>query len=529
VTEPEKIQWRLQRLNLILRTIRNVDQIIFDEGDHDRLIRRICDSLVETRGYFNAWIALQDEYGKFTSFAEAGLDDKFSKLVKQLKNGKLTSCCESALIQSKAVVISDPASSCSDCPLAREYIGRGGIAARLQYRRKRYGLLCASVPASLVTEAEERSMFEDVAMDIAFALHKVELEEDQKQAEEALRESENRYRALFDGASDGMLVRDLDGNIIMANNAMAEISGYTTSKLTKMNISQFLLPTSFETAMQKQRKQIEDKSEAQIQRYELQMVRKDGKERIIDVVTSLLPDRERYQIIQAISRDVTEQKRAQENLRAYTSRAILAQEEERKRVARELHDDTAQALASLGMDINSLAKVKGWSSEKISGRLKKLRDRTNDILSEVRSLSQALRPAMLEDLGLLAALQGLTDDLVNQQGVDAQFDVQGTTRRLVPDVELTLFRIAQEALSNIGKHARATECNLSVEFSPKKVALSISDNGQGFKIPGEGDDPLYSGKLGLIGMRERAKLIDGTLIISSQPGKGTTVALEVYG
>jgi len=240
VTEPEEIERRLQRLNLILRTIRNVDHVILEEEDRDRLIKGVCNSLVKTRGYFNAWIALLDGSGRFATFAEAGLGDRFSVLVEQLKSGRLTSCVESALTQSKAVVINDPASSCTDCPLAKEYVGRGGIVARLQYRGKLYGLLCASVPASLVTEAEERSLFKDVAGDIASALHKIELEEDHKRAEESLRESENRYRVLFDGASDGMLVRDLEGNIIMANSAMAEHTGYMTHEQAKMNITQFL-------------------------------------------------------------------------------------------------------------------------------------------------------------------------------------------------------------------------------------------------------------------------------------------------
>ncbi|MFC2002451.1 PAS domain S-box protein [Chloroflexota bacterium] len=529
MTEPKQIEWGLQRLNLILRTIRNVDQIILEEEDHDRLIKGVCNSLVKTRGYFNAWIALLDESGRFTTFAEAGLGEKFPALAEQLESGRLNSCGERALVQSKAVVINDPASSCTNCPLAKEYVGRGGITARLQYREKLYGLLCASVPASLVTEAEERSMFEDVAGDIAFALHKIELEEDQKRAEEALRESENRYRVLFDGANDGMLVMDLGGNIIMANSAMAELTGYTTDELAKVNISQFLSASSFETIMEKQRRHIEDESETPTQRYELQMIRKDGTERTIDVVTSLLPDGEQSPIIQTVARDVTEQKRAQENLRAYASRAILAQEEERKRVARELHDDTAQALASLGMDINSLAKAKGHDFREVSRRLEELRDRTSDILRGVRFLSQALRPPMLEELGLLAALQELTDDLLSQQEIRAEFEVQGAPRRLPPDIELALFRIAQEALSNVGKHARATECSLSVNFSLEKIELRISDNGQGFAVPTVVDDSVYSGKLGLTGMRERAKLIDGTLTISSQLGRGTTIVLEVHG
>ncbi|MFC1930231.1 sensor histidine kinase, partial [Chloroflexota bacterium] len=111
--------------------------------------------------------------------------------------------------------------------------------------------------------------------------------------------------------------------------------------------------------------------------------------------------------------------------------------------------------------------------------------------------------------------------------INVQFDVRGTTRRLLPDVELALFRIVQEALTNIGRHAQATQGGLEVEFSTEKVKVRISDNGQGFELPPVIDDFAYSGKLGLTGMRERAKLIDGTLTIRSDLEKGTILVLEV--
>lgn len=518
---------RLERLNLILRTIRSVDQVLLEEKDRDRLIKGICESLVNTRGYYNAWIALLDKSGQFTTFAEAGLGESFLPLAEQLKREGATDCGRRALSQSSAVVTNDPASSCKDCPLAEGYRGRGGITARLKYRGKLYGLLCASVPASLVTEVEECSLFEDVAGDIAFALYETELEEDRERVEEALRRSENRYRALFNSASDGMFVRDLEGYIIMVNDAMAELSGYTIDEMMKMNISQLLPASSVEVTMKRQRRQLEDESEAVSQRYELQMIRKDGTERPVEVVTSLLVDGEQFPIIQTIARDITEQKRARENLRAYAIRAVMAQEEERKRVARELHDETAQALASLGMDLDSLSKAKGRGPKEVSKSLGKLRDRANDILLGVRSLSHALRPPMLEDLGLLSTLQGLANDLADQRGISALFGVRGTSRRLSPDIELALFRIVQEALTNVGKHAQATQVELEMEFSPEKVTLRVSDNGRGFELPPVTDGLVYSDKLGLTGMWERTKLIDGNLMIWSEPGKGTTLVIEV--
>lgn len=516
----------LLRLNLILRTMREVDQVILEETDRDRLILRICRRLVRTRGYFNSWIALMDGSERFTTFAEAGVGAEFSLLTDQLKKGRLTSCVNSALEQPKAVVIDAPSSHCTDCPLAKKYTGRGGIAAQLKYGKKMYGLLCASVPHSLTTEEQEQSLFEDIAKDIAFALYKIDLEKDRELAEEALKESESRYRLLFDGANDGMLVHDLEDNIFMANDAMAQLTGYTIDELLKLKLSSFIeFPDPDNT--RKVVKQLEDDTQTQTDRYELYIFRKDDQKRTVDVVSSVLPALGGHPIIQTIVRDITEQKRAQDSLRTYARQAMMAQEEERKRVARELHDDTAQALVSLGMDLNSLVRAKDGISEKISSRMKNLRDRTSDILQGVRSISQALRPPMLEELGLIAALQELVDDLVNQHHVNAQFEVKGIQRRLPMDTELTLFRITQEAINNVWKHSGATQCSVSLEFGLQKTTIIVKDNGQGFDPATVMDNTVYPSKLGLTGMWERAQLIDASLIIESSPGSGAKIIIEV--
>jgi two-component system sensor histidine kinase DegS len=515
----KQIRERLERVNLVLRTLRNVDRVILNETNRQRLIKGVCQSLVATRGYYNAWILLLDKARKYVMTAESGLNTAFLPLDEKLRREGLSACGLQALGQSSAVVIRDPVATCTDCPLSGGYKGRGGITSRLYYRRKLYGLLCASVPSSLVEEKEECALFEEISRDVAFALHKISLEEERKRAEEALRGSENRYHALFDNASDAILVRDLNGAIIMANAAMANLSGYTTAELTGMKISEILTPASLKLAMVQQTSR-----RPFLRRGELQLVRKDGAERTVEVVASLLQDGEET-IVQAIARDITSQKRAQENLRSYTEQAIVAQEEERKRIAWELHDETAQALASLGMDIGALAKSKKLSSPQLSRDLELLRTKVKTILEGVRNLSKALRPPMLEQFGLLAAIKGLVNDLAEQQQVKVRFDVEGDSRRLTPDAEITIYRIAQEALSNIKKHAGASECRLIMRYSPRKVTLEIGDNGRGFAMPESG--LAHWGKLGLTGMQERARLVGGKFSIKSRPGKGTVVRLEL--
>ena len=351
--------------------------------------------------------------------------------------------------------------------------------------------------------------------------------EEHEHAKKALKESESRYRELFENASDGMYVRDLKGNIIMANQAMSLLSGYTINELLEMNISRFLSEPSLMGTMERQRRRLENDRELKTQRYELVMIKKDGTERTIEVVTSLIAVGAYSPTIQTIARDITEQKRAHESIRNYAAKAIEAQEAERKRIAQDLHDETAQDLVSLGMDINSLIDFKGQNQKHVANRLEEFRNRTRDILKGVRSLSQALRPPMLEELGLVEALQWLTKGLAAQCGVKAQFDVDGTPRRLSPETEIAIFRIAQEGLNNIGKHAQATDITVKIKYHPEKVELKITDNGQGFELPDTFLNFAATSKLGLIGMHERAKLINGTLEVQSKLDEGTTLMLEV--
>lgn len=347
-------------------------------------------------------------------------------------------------------------------------------------------------------------------------------------AEQALENSERLYRLLFQEAGEGIFLHDLMGNMTMANQALVELSGYSLAELMNMNISKWLSEPGFETITNIQKSQLENKDAGIGQRYQLQMIKKGGEKRTVEVSTRLLMDENQPPVSQSILRDITREKRIQENLRAYTNKVIEAQEEERKRIARDLHDETAQALLSLGMEIDSLIRTKeGQLPQDVVNYLEELRGRTNDIFQGVRYMSQALRPPVLEELGLSEAIRWLARDTDDQYGINIHCDIQGTPRGLTPEIELTLFRIAQEALTNIGKHALATKSIVQLDFNSEKVRLTISDNGRGFELPEGTDNLALSDKMGLIGMQERAWLIDGTLTLSSVLGEGTTVTLEI--
>ena len=186
IDERKRAEEALEHLNSVLRAIRNVNQLITKEKDRDSLLQGACDNLVETRGYFSAWIALMDNSGKLLTTAESGLKEAFLPLVELMKRGELPVCGSRALKGSEVVAIEDPSATCTACPLALDYTGRGSMTVRLEYSGKVYGTFSVSVPRDFVANEEEQTLFGEVADDIAFALHNMELEEERKRAKEEL-------------------------------------------------------------------------------------------------------------------------------------------------------------------------------------------------------------------------------------------------------------------------------------------------------------------------------------------------------
>jgi two-component system sensor histidine kinase DegS len=224
--------------------------------------------------------------------------------------------------------------------------------------------------------------------------------------------------------------------------------------------------------------------------------------------------------------NVTERKKAEENLRYYLQEITKAQEEERKRIARELHDSSAQNLIALLHQLDNLLTDKTKLPVREAKALWGFYEQIRDTLQEVRRFSRDLRPSVLDDLGLLPALEWVTQDLKNTYLIEVDLKVLGNERRLFPETELLLFRIVQEALRNIAKHAEATKAEVEVKFAEDKITVTISDNGTGFEPPESLGALTPTGKLGLAGMQERVQLLGGKLKLESEPGKGTKIFVE---
>ncbi len=201
-------------------------------------------------------------------------------------------------------------------------------------------------------------------------------------------------------------------------------------------------------------------------------------------------------------------------------RVVSAQEQERRRLARELHDETGQALTSILLGLRTIEEAKG--PDELAAALTDVRDLVRATLQDVRQLAVELRPKALDDFGLVAALERLTSSFGEQTGISMEFQSSLPAGRLSPEVETALYRIVQEALTNIVKHSRAGRVSIVVGRKEGAVSVVVEDDGVGF-------DPARTREegLGLIGMRERVALLGGRLTIESRPGAGTTFVAEV--
>lgn len=363
----------------------------------------------------------------------------------------------------------------------------------------------------------------------------------------SLMQSEERYRMLTENAAGLAFVLDRAGRFLYVNQRVRDVLGYEPDELVGRYFGEFVTPEAWarttavvKNAASKQEKYVE---------YDWVAQKKDGTQVTLAVEASLLYQGFEIYRHQGIARDASTemllkeelQKRGQElsavrsreeRMREYLTVANMAQEEERARIARDIHDGAVQYLVAMRRRLDLFRKEflkepkdtrKRPAPEVLLGDIDSLLDTAT---SDLRQFARNLRPPVLDDFGLVSACEWLADQ-TRKEGIKVLFSLKGEVRRLPQELEVSAFRIVQEGLANAVKHSGAGQVELSIEFGPAALDILLADNGKGFEFSDQSGSLGRAGQMGLIGMFERAELIGAALDVHSEPGRGTTLSVRI--
>ena len=508
-----------------LDALNRISSTVSESLELETILNNAIDSLIDVMHADVAWIYILDEKSNELSLAvHRGSSEELARGVDKLKvgegfNGRVAQTGEPLFVENAS----------KDPRLTREVVSKYELQSVLivpiSSKKMVNGTLCIAMYSYRQFTPEEVELLINMGNQIGVAVENANLYKQQQITTQQLRVSEERYRGLFENSSDAIFICSTAGRIISINQACEELTGYTPSELIDTVIYE-LIPLDNRDRI----KQLFSEKLSQVLRVgieEAQLMKKNGMKAYVELRVSPMLRANQVIGMQVIAEDVTEEKQLRKNMEYYVKQITKAQEDERLRISRELHDDTAQLLATLSRELDSLIMEKSAIEPPVRERLKKLYETAEISLKGVRRFSQDLRPSILDDLGLVPALEWLIATLQDDLKVSTSFELVGDGRRLSPEIELTVFRITQEVISNIRRHSKATKVELTLDYSEDALTLIVSDNGRGFSVPERTSDLALSGKLGIIGMRERARLVGGTLIVQSEKEAGTTVTLRV--
>ena len=334
--------------------------------------------------------------------------------------------------------------------------------------------------------------------------------------ERELETSEERYRALFDGAAEAVLVVADDGTIEEANEAAAT--------LVRLRPGEALVGRP---AVQVLGAEIADSLRTGTPSGTPMALPRMAKAPVtwVEVLASRpLVDTSGARHVQAILHDVTLRHERQKGLEGYARRAVAAREEERRRIGRELHDGPLQSLMLVARMLDEGDPPRASPADPEAGEARVVVEGAAD---ELRRISRALRPSILDDLGLVPALRSEASALTRRTGLAVRFGTLGELRPLSPEVELMLLRVTQEALHNVERHAQASRVSVRLAFGRRAAWLVIRDDGVGPGAVPSASDLLAAGRLGLVGMEERARLAGADFEVRSNPRGGTSIVVSV--
>lgn len=358
---------------------------------------------------------------------------------------------------------------------------------------------------------------------------KLLLEKKVEERTKELLDSERRYRSIIELSPENILTLDLSGKILSANNIFFKATGYSKEEVIGKNFSQIGLfrPQDISMYLEYFSSILSGKITKEV---EHRWIHKDGSFHWGETYVGLIKENNKVVGFQAIIRDITERKKNEEALK--NSRAQLqelskhlmtAREEERKAIAREIHDELGQVLTVLKMEIHWLNKRLPKDQEFLIKKSNSMLDLSTQMINTIRRIYTELRPIMLDELGLIEAIEWQINEFKNHSGIECEVNTFSKDIKIDQEQSIALFRIFQEILNNIIRHAKAKKVKISLKKENENLILDIKDDGIGITQRKIKDKKSF----GLMGIRERSNYLNGKLKITGRKGKGTTVILTI--
>ena len=353
----------------------------------------------------------------------------------------------------------------------------------------------------------------------------------QRAAVTALHEAQARVGGIVESAMDAIITVDEDQRIVLFNAAAEQVFRWPRNSVLGEPLD-MLLP---ERLRRNHRSHIESfavkgvTSRRMGDKTVLQGLRRDGEEFPLDASISQHIENGR-KLFTVILRDVTERVRAEhalleskQELRELASAAHTVREQEKSRIARELHDELAQSLTSVKMDLSAAREDLPTSQQQLSAKLEGMQNMIDDMVTATRRIAADLRPLMLDDLGLVPAAEWLAQNFTARTGIHCNFSVDPPELQLSDPYATAIFRILQESLTNIARHAHASLVEITLDGNGGEIILRVRDNGCGF----DPTAPRKPASFGLVGLRERVTLLGGGISIDSAPGRGSVIEIQI--
>lgn len=536
ITERRRMEEALRKVSRALKAVTECDQALLRASNEAELLNEVCRIIVEVGGYRMAWVGFRQHDGgkSVRPVAQQGFDEGYMPTVRvtwadeERGRGPIGT----AIRTGKPAIVRDTRSDPRFAPWREEALKRGyaSVLGLPLGEFQPFGALGIYATEPNAFDDEEINLLIGLANDLAYGLKALRMGAERRRVEEALRDSERKYRSLMDSANDAIVLADPLGKITEVNVKAEELLGYSETELLGMNYLEIHPPQILDHVIENFSRILTTGSGPL---HECLVMCKDGRRVPVDITHTMVGYGDK-RVVQAVFRDITERQRAgealkesEQKLRLLASQLLAVQEKERHRVSRELHDELGQALTVLKIHLAAIENGLRQDQEGLKVNCERLLAYIDGVIENVRRLSWDLSPSSLEDLGLSSSLKYLVEDICRTNHMLCSVTMDEIDHLFSPEARINIYRIFQESLTNIVRHAEASRIDVKVKRETDRVIFFMNDDGKGFDLkkvrslsPGEMG-------LGLTAMHERALMLEGTLNIRNRKGRGTEITLII--